>query len=117
MTVRRMVEVRRTVTVISRVPVESYSTGHSLKSDGRQMDQDEITNFEMRANAGEHIKEELTEALIEALQMEPADNQDHSVRVIFYDEPIEPDDKPGKGKGRKDEEVAPQPEDPIVFPG
>ncbi len=83
----RMVEVRRTVTVISRVPVENYSTGHSLKDDGHQMTDDEIINFEMRADAGENLKAELAEAVIEAIQMEPDDQQDYSVKVLFYDTP------------------------------
>lgn len=84
---QRMVRVKRTVTVVSEVPVENYSTGHSLKDHSvKQMTDDEIRDFENRAKADpEQRPEELAEALMEALQMEPVENQDFAVVVTFFD--------------------------------
>lgn len=81
----RMVRIRRTVTVTSELPVDGWLKGASYKSDGEQMTDDEIREFELCGGD----KEKLADLLEEALQMEPPERQDFATQFEFYDVPLE----------------------------
>ena len=109
MAVRKMVEVRRTVTVTQRIPFENYTKNHDkISGNGEQMTQDEIVLFENCADAGPNMKEQLAESIAEALAFVSQNEQNYSVRIIFYDNPVEIDSK----EDSNNEEVVADPRDP-----
>lgn len=85
----RMVRIRRTVTVTSELPVTGWLKGASYKSEGTQMTDDDIREFELCGGD----KAKLADLLEEALAMEPEDRQDFATQFEFYDIPLEGDNE------------------------